>query len=485
MSTHTSNLNATELERAILGIMMVSDHGLRDGIKLLSGGEAMFTQHAHRAIFRAIQQLFAEGLAVDNISVNQRMALNGSLKAVRGETSVTEIYAKAPRGQNIETYCKFLISAHAKRQSLEVAHILQSGAASEEGDVQELLATVQSLLSNVQNGLAINRPKRVGELYDEVVDSIVHATKQPNGLTGVTSGLEAVNRLTGGWQGGDLVIIAARPGMGKTSWALFMAGEAAHAGKPGLFFSLEMKDDQLVRKMISTELGVYTTSQLQRGRKITTSEAESIRTRAARLRNAPLFIDQTPAISIGELRAKAAQYKAEHDIAFIVVDYLQLMTGDQGKGREAEIASISRALKQTAKELNIPVLALAQLSRAVEIRGGDKKPMLSDLRESGAIEQDADIVVFPYRPEYYGITQNAEGMPVKDLTELIFAKHRNGSVAEIQVGSTMCNGRYFDIGGVVQVVEPGGSLSTELRPMRTAEPSEFDDNHGDYHNPVG
>ncbi|WP_052695362.1 replicative DNA helicase [Hymenobacter sp. AT01-02] len=469
------NLDIVELERAVLGILLSNDHGLRDGIGLLGrAGDAIFTQHPHRAIFRAVQALYAEGLHVDHLSVNHRLVASGQMQAVRGKVSVTDLYAAAPRGQNITTYCHFLLRLHAKRLTVEIGQRLSYEAAKPDADVHELLAKAQASLGAVHNGLELKRPKAVAELYDEVVDTIVFATQQPEGLTGVTSGLRTVDKITGGWQPGDLVIIAARPGMGKTTWALYMAREAAFAGKPGVFFSLEMEDKQLVRKMITTELGVYTTSQLQRGVNLTTDEAESIRERAGRLRKAPLFIDETPALSIGELRAKAARLKAEHDIQFIVIDYLQLMTGTPGQTRTVEIGSITRALKQTAKELGVPILALAQLSRATEQRGGDKKPQLSDLRESGDIEQDADIVVFPYRPDYYGIKEDDMGNPTTDLSYIIFGKHRNGPLDEVVIGSTLPNGRYFDIDTVVPVVTPAGSLSSEVRPvLRTATPSEF------------
>jgi replicative DNA helicase len=238
--------------------------------------------------------------------------------------------------------------------------------------------------------------------------------------------------MTSGWQKSDLVIIAARPGMGKTAFVVSALRNAAVEFKiPVAIFSLEMASIQLVNRMISAEAELEG-EKIKRGT-LADHEWTQLVHKTNKLSSAPIFIDDTPALSVLELRAKCRRLKAEHNIQIIVVDYLQLMRGDQGGNREQEIASISRALKGIAKELNVPVLALSQLSRGVETRGGDKRPQLSDLRESGSIEQDADIVMFLYRPEYYKITVDEEGMPTQGMGEVIIAKHRNGSVGSVKL----------------------------------------------------
>ncbi|AMJ67197.1 hypothetical protein AXW84_18500 [Hymenobacter sp. PAMC 26628] len=307
-----------------------------------------------------------------------------------------------------------------------------------------MLAAAQRTLNELHDTLQLRRAQTVAERFPAAVDEIVAATRAPNGITGVTSGLWALDKVTGGWQPEDLIIVAARPGMGKTSASLAMAAMAEAAGVPGFFVSLEMGAGQLVKKLIANELS-YTTSQLTKGARLSPAEAESIRTRAAGTARSRLLLDDTPGLSVGEFRAKAAKAVQEHGARFAMVDYLQLMTGDARGNREQEISSISRGLKLVAKELKIPVLAMCQLSRAVETRGGDKKPQLSDLRESGAIEQDADVVIFPYRAEYYGTLQDSEGNSTADLTEFIIAKHRNGALANVFVRSNMATGRYEDL----------------------------------------
>ena len=250
-------------------------------------------------------------------------------------------------------------------------------------------------------------------------------------LTGVPSGFTALDRVTSGWQKSDLVIIAARPGMGKTAFVVSALRNASvDFNRPVAIFSLEMASVQLVNRLISAEAELEG-EKIKRGN-LMEHEWHQLVNKTKKLSTAPLFIDDTPAISILELRAKCRRLKAQHNIELIVIDYLQLMSGDSGSGnREQEIASISRALKGIAKELEVPVIALSQLSRAVETRGGEKRPQLSDLRESGSIEQDADIVMFLYRPEYYKITEDENGNPTQGMAEVIIAKHRNGSLENV------------------------------------------------------
>ncbi len=280
----------------------------------------------------------------------------------------------------------------------------------------------------------------MGTLSSKVLKMIEEVAGKAEGLTGVPTGFTDLDRLTSGWQPSDLIIIAARPGMGKTSAVLAMALNAARDfGKGVALFSLEMANTQLVQRLISMESEIPA-SKMRNG-KLEDYEWQQLQSTVEKLSTVPIFIDDTPAINIFELRAKCRRLKMQHDIQMVIVDYLQLMTGasENSKGggnREQEIASISRALKSLAKEINVPVIALSQLSRAVETRGGTKRPQLSDLRESGSIEQDADIVSFIYRPEYYQILEDETGQSLKGIAEFIIAKHRNGALDTVKLKFT-------------------------------------------------
>jgi replicative DNA helicase len=271
-------------------------------------------------------------------------------------------------------------------------------------------------------------------LISQVLKRIEEAKNHKDGMSGVASGFTRLDRLTNGWQKADLIIVAARPAMGKTAFVLSMARNlAVEFRKPVAFFSLEMSSLQLVMRLISNETELDA-EKLKRGQ-LTMAEWEQLHAQIDKLSDAPLIIDDTPALSVFELRAKSRKLMVKHQLELIVVDYLQLMTtGTEGKGnREQEISLISRSLKSIAKELNVPIIALSQLSRAVETRGGDKRPMLSDLRESGAIEQDADIVIFLYRPEYYGIDEDDAQNPTNGIAEVIISKHRNGQTGTVKL----------------------------------------------------
>jgi len=270
-------------------------------------------------------------------------------------------------------------------------------------------------------------------LIKTALDQIEIARQNTSGVSGVPTGFTALDRVTSGWQNSDMIVVAARPGMGKTAFVLSMARNmAVEFQRPVALFSLEMSSVQLVQRLIASETEIDA-EKLRKGN-LADHEFHQLHQRISRIAEAPIFIDDTPALSVFELRAKCRRLKAQHGIQMIIIDYLQLMTagGDnKGGNREQEISTISRSIKQIAKELDVPVIALSQLSRQVETRGGDKRPLLSDLRESGAIEQDADIVAFIYRAEYYGINEDADGNPTQGKAEIIIAKHRNGSLEDV------------------------------------------------------
>jgi len=472
-----------ELEAAILGKILTSRDALRDGLILIRPGAQAFHHPRHQEIYTVIQQLNKTGFTPDYFTVMQGLASAGKVEQVGGSEYIRSLTQNVSYEASIEDYCKFLMYLWGKRQLAESLLKIAHTAALPTSNLQDLLAEGYTKISQVQEGLQTKGAVNLKDLIDSVVDQIELAAGTPGGTTGVPSGLESVDKVTGGWQPSDLIILAARPGVGKTSFALFQGVAASLAGYPGGIFNLEMNNFQMTRKTVATELGEYSTSQLQKGYfSGGLSEAQTIRGRLERLRGVDIQLDDTPGLSIGEFRGKAARMKAQHDIRWIVVDYLQLMTGEGKGSREQEIASISRGLKLTAKELNIPVIALSQLSRETEKRGGEKKPLLSDLRESGSIEQDADVVVFLYRPEYYGVKQDEVGNSVEDTTDVIFAKHRNGPLKEVTVGSTMNNGQYFDLDEsgkpyTVPVAAPAaerfGPAIVGQTPLRTTTPSEF------------
>jgi replicative DNA helicase len=288
----------------------------------------------------------------------------------------------------------------------------------------------------------------MSDLLKEAIEQIENAKTQEDGVSGIPSGFSALDKVTAGWQRSDLIILAARPGMGKTAFVLALARNAAiDFKKPVAFFSLEMSSVQLVTRLISGETGLKA-DKLKRGQ-LEPHEWQQLHSQITKLADAPIFIDDTPALNVFELRAKLRRLKSEQNIDMAIIDYLQLMTaGGEGKGnREQEVSTISRSLKAIAKELNIPIIVLSQLNRQVESRGGannSKRPQLGDLRESGAIEQDADMVMFIYRPEYYNITQDDSGKNLQGLAQIIIAKHRNGSLEDVDLRFISENAKFTD-----------------------------------------
>lgn len=468
--------NDERAERTVLSAIINEKGGLSTAVMLLHGNEAVFYQPIHQAVFRAAMTLYRSGRAIDELSLLAQLERDDKLRMLtelaqqQGDGQAIHWLAnlaKLHAGHALETHCLRLLEVHTRREMLVIGENLLKLAGDPRQDTFELLQAGYAQLNKLQDGLQLRRPQSVGELYEAAMQNIATATQAPDGLTGVPSGLRALDKITGGFQNSDLIIIAARPGMGKTSLALSMSRFAAGAGYAGLFLTLEMGSSQLVTKLIASE-AEYTASQLRRGLLPGgLAEVDSIRAKTHLLPTLPLMLDDTPALHIAEFRAKAAKLKADYNLKFIVSDYLQLMQGDTKGNREQEISSVSRGLKLLAKELNIPVIALAQLSRATETRGGEKKPQLSDLRDSGAIEQDADMVIFPYRPEAYKITEDELGNSTLDTTELIIAKHRNGALESPIVRSVMKYGKYSDLEDVFEVPAPAGE-----RPMYIKETKE-------------
>lgn len=432
------------LEVAILGAMMVQQSALTLVFSILTTEKAFYSL-TNQLIFRVMRDLFQRGDAVDQSTVVQQLRAKGLLERVGGPYEVANISAKAPITLHIDTHCRLVQELYAKREVIKAGTRLAQYGYDEGQDALKLVAEAQVSLLELHATLD-SRPVISGETaYDDTFRKLAKAMKT-KGLTGVSTGLHELNMATSGWQPSDLIIMAARPGMGKSAAMLHFARTAAlDFDNACAIFSLEMPIVQLMERLIVSETGSYTNADLRAGRLPNDEAFNKLYQDARRLRTLNLHIDDTSGLSIHQLRAKAVGLKAEHDIKLLLVDYIQLMRGDKGGNREQEIASITRGLKELAKELNIPVIALSQLSRDVEKRGGEKRPQLADLRESGSLEQDADMVIFLWRGEYYDIPEYGDGTPTADTLLFDIAKHRNGALGEVVVRCSMKRGVFKDL----------------------------------------
>ncbi len=420
---------ARDLEEAILGALMIEKDALTKVVDVLR--PEYFYDEKNKRIYGAIQGLFSKAEPVDLLTVTNELRKTGELELIGGAFYLVELTNKVNSSANIEFHARIITEFAIKRELITIASEIGTEAYEDSTDVFDLLDKVQGQIFQVTESTLRKSYQGMKDIMRQALQELEAKKDHKDGLTGVPSGFSALDRLTSGWQKSDMIIVAARPGMGKTAFVVSAMRNAAVDFKKGVaIFSLEMSAVQLVNRLISAEAELES-EKLKKG-SLADHEWVQLHQRIKNLTEAPIFIDDTAGLSVLELRAKARRLKSQHDIQLIIIDYLQLMTaGGNSKGpgnREQEIATISRSLKMLAKELSIPVIALSQLSRSVETRGGDKRPMLSDLRESGSIEQDADMVMFLYRPEYYGITEDEEGNPTAGTGEAIIAKHRNGSL---------------------------------------------------------
>lgn len=423
---------AIDLEEAVLGALMLEQNALTAVIDILQ--PEVFYKELHQVIYKAIHSLFAKSEPIDILTVTNELKSKGELELVGGAYFITQLTNRVASTANIEYHARIISQKYIQRELIKISSEIIKEAFEDTTDVFDLLDKAEQNLFAVSENNFRRDYDNMQTLVGEAIKDIQSAREHEGNLRGIPSGFTDLDRITAGWQKSDLVILAARPGMGKTAFVLSMARNiAVDFNIPVAFFSLEMSSIQLVTRLISSETQLPA-DKLKKGN-LENYEWEQLNAKIGKLVDAPLFIDDTPALSIFELRAKCRRLKAQHGIQLIVVDYIQLMsTGGDNKGnREQEISTISRSLKALAKELNVPIITLSQLNRSVETRGGSKRPILSDLRESGAIEQDADLVTFIYRPEYYKIDQDEEGNPTKGLAELIIAKHRNGALADIKL----------------------------------------------------
>ncbi len=430
---------AKDLEEAVLGAIMLEKNAFDAVIEILK--PECFYVDAHQRIFNAMQSLANKSQPIDILTVAEELRSREELEMVGGPYYVTKLTNTVVSSANIDAHARIILQKFIQRELIRISGEIIGDAYEDSTDVFDLLDDAENKLFQITNNHLRKDYNSIDTVLVNTIKRIEDLRQRNEDVTGVPSGFSGLDRVTYGWQNTDLIILAARPAVGKTAFALNLARNAAmHPTKPTpvALFSLEMSAGQLVQRILSAESEIWL-EKIARG-KMEEHEMKQLYARGIqRLSQAPLYIDDTPALNIFELRAKCRRLKNKHNIGMIIIDYLQLMsgTGDgRNSNREQEISNISRNLKGLAKELNIPIIALSQLSRAVEQRGakdGSRVPQLSDLRESGAIEQDADMVMFLYRPEYYDLTQNAEGENIKGLTEVKIAKHRNGSLETVKL----------------------------------------------------
>lgn len=424
---------AIQLEEAVLGAIMIDKDALAVVINILK--PESFYKPQHTLIYRAMLTLFEKTQPIDLLTVHEALKKSAELDNAGGIHYLVELSNKVGSAANIEYHARIIAQKHIQRELIRIGTSTVSGAFDETMDVFDLLDETERNLYDVTSGNINRGYESLGALAAKAQKHLEEVSQKEEGLTGVPSGFTALDRVTSGWQPSDLIIVAARPGMGKTSFVLALARNAAFDhNMPIAIFSLEMASQQLVTRLLSMESEIEGTK--MRNGRLDPQEWTKMHQTIERMSEVPIYIDDTPGINIFELRAKCRRLKMHHDIRMIIIDYLQLMSGrsdNKSGNREQEISSISRALKGLAKELNVPVIALSQLSRAVETRGGAKRPMLSDLRESGAIEQDADIVTFIYRPDYYELDSGVDDTVPKGTVEIIIAKHRHGPLDTVQL----------------------------------------------------
>ena len=423
---------ALELEEAVLGALLVERDAYSQVSDILK--PESFYEHRHQVLYRAITTLALQQKPVDILTVTEQLRTTGELEDAGGPFYITQLSGKMVSSAHIEYHARIIAQKHLARELITYTSLIQTKAFDETQDVDDLMQEAEGKLFALSQQNMKKDYTQIDPVIEEAYELLRKAAARTDGLSGLESGFHKLDKMTSGWQNSDLIIIAARPAMGKTAFVLSMARNIAVNNRvPVAMFSLEMSNVQLVNRMIvnvceipgekikSGQLAPYEWSQLDY--------------KLRDLQGAPLYVDDTPSLSVFELRTKARRLVREHGVKIIIIDYLQLMnaSGMSYGSRQEEVSTISRSLKGLAKELNIPIIALSQLNRGVEQREGNegKRPQLSDLRESGAIEQDADMVCFIHRPEYYKIYQDDKGRDLRGMAEIIIAKHRNGAVGDV------------------------------------------------------
>lgn len=422
---------AVELEQAVLGALLVEKDAYYQVSEILR--PESFYDHRHQLIYEAIRRLNLEERPVDILTVKDQLDSTKLLEDAGGPFYITQLSGMVSSSAHIEYHARIIAQKALARELISYTSGIQTKAFDSTQDVDELMQEAEGKLFELSQQNLKKDYTQIDPVIKEAYEMLQKAAARKDGMSGIASGFHDLDRITSGWQNSDLVILAARPAMGKTAFALSMAKNIAVDQKiPVALFSLEMSNVQLVNRMIVNVCEIK--GETLKSGQLKPYEWGQLDYKIKPLYGAPLYVDDTPSLSVFELRTKARRLVREHGVKVLMIDYLQLMnaSGMSFGSRQEEVSTISRSLKGLAKELNIPILALSQLNRGVETReGNDKRPQLSDLRESGAIEQDADMVVFIHRPEYYKIYRDEHGNDVRGKAEIIIAKHRNGAVGSV------------------------------------------------------
>ncbi len=455
---------AKDLEEAVLGAILLEKKAF-DAVGEMLKPECFYVD-AHQRIFRSMQSLAQKNQPIDILTVAEELRFKEDLEAVGGSYYITRLTNAVVSASHIEAHARIILQKFIQRELIRVSGEIIGDAYEDSTDVFELLDSAEGKLFEITNSNLKKNFQTIDSILVQSIQRIEDLRNKNEDLTGVPSGFPSLDRVTYGWQNTDLIILAARPAVGKTAFALNLARNAAmHPSKPTpvAVFSLEMSAPQLVQRILAAESEIHM-EKINRGNLADHEMKQLYAKGIQKLAQAPLFIDDTPALNIFELRAKCRRLKNKHKIGMIIIDYLQLMSGtgdNRNSNREQEISNISRNLKALAKELGVPIIALSQLSRAVETRGaakdGTKIPQLSDLRESGAIEQDADLVMFLYRPEYYEVNMDENGESNRGETVVKIAKHRNGALETIHLRALLHIQKFID-------EKDGGGLPVGMAP---------------------
>lgn len=466
---------ARELEEAVLGAIMLEKSAFDTIVEILKP-ECFYTD-AHQRIFTAFQSLAQQSMPIDMLTVVEELKRKEELEEVGGPYYITKLTNAVVSTANIEAHARIILQKFIQRELIRISGEIIGDAYEDSTDVFDLLDESESKMFNITNNYLKKNYEDIGNALAKAINRIDELRTKKEDISGVPSGFASLDRVTYGWQPTDLIILAARPSVGKTALALNLARNAALnpiKKTPVAFFSLEMSASQLVQRILSAESEIAL-EKIARG-KLEEYEYQQLHTKGIKkLEQAPIFIDDTAALNIFEFRAKARRLVNKHNVGLIIIDYLQLMSGvgNGGANREQEISNISRNLKALAKDLNIPIIALSQLSRAVETRKESKMPQLSDLRESGAIEQDADMVMFIYRPEYYENFANENGESTRGETHIKIAKHRNGSLENIKLRALLHIQKFEEWDGDSGPALPSGG---NWKPISPQPPQTGNDN---------
>ncbi len=465
---------APELEKVVLGALMVES----DAYSLVSEilRPESFYERRHQLIYQAIRTLSVQQQPVDILTVTEQLKKNGDLEEVGGPFYITQLSGMVASSAHIEFHARIIAQKFLARELITFTSNIQTKAFDESIDVDDLMQEAEGKLFEISQQNMKKDYTQINPVIKEAYELIQKAAARNDGLSGLASGFHALDRMTSGWQNSDLIIIAARPAMGKTAFVLSMAKNIAVDAKiPVALFSLEMSNVQLVNRLIINVCGI--TGEKIKSGQLAPYEWGQLDYKIKDLYDAPLYVDDTPSLSVFELRTKARRLVREHKVRAIIIDYLQLMnaSGMSFGSRQEEVSTISRSLKGLAKELDIPIIALSQLNRGVENREGNegKRPQLSDLRESGAIEQDADIVCFIHRPEYYKIYEE-NGNNLRNMAQIIIAKHRNGAVGDVWLRFTGEYARFQNPDDDTNISAPGEVINSRMNDKISMSPQSND-----------